>query len=82
MKQNLRSKTRDKCLELSKLILSGIPRQLRISLQCRRYEFDPWVEKIPWRREWLPTQVFLRGEIHGPRNLAGYRPWGCRVRHD
>ena len=23
--------------------------------------FDPWIEKIPWRREWLPTPVFLHG---------------------
>ena len=26
--------------------------------------FNPWVEKIPWRREWLPTPVFLPGEFH------------------
>ena len=30
-----------------------------VCLQCRRPGFDPWVEKIPWRREWLPTPVFL-----------------------
>ena len=29
----------------------------------------------PWRREWLPTQVFLPGEFHGQRHLVGYRPW-------
>ena len=28
------------------------------------------------RREWLPTTVFLPGEIHGQRSLVGYRPWG------
>ena len=38
--------------------------------------FSPWVGKIPWRREWLPTPVFLPGEFHGQRNLAGYSPWG------
>jgi len=27
--------------------------------QCRRPGFDPWVGKIPWRREWIPTLVFL-----------------------
>ena len=32
----------------------------RICLQCRRTGFDPWVEKIPWRREWQPTPVFWR----------------------
>ena len=32
--------------------------------------FNPWLEKIPWRREWLPTPVFLPGEFHGQRSLA------------
>ena len=44
--------------------------------QCRRHRFDPWVRKIPWRREWQPTPVFLPGEFHGKRSLAGYSPWG------
>ena len=34
-------------------------------LQCRRPGFDPWVGKIPWRRERLPTPVFWPGEFHG-----------------
>ena len=34
--------------------------------------FNPWVEKIPWRRKWLSTPVFLSGEFHGQRSLAGY----------
>ena len=37
---------------------------------------DPWVGKIPWRREWQPTPVFLPRESHGRRSLAGYTPWG------
>ena len=32
--------------------------------RCKRHGFDPWVHKIPWRREWLPTPVFLPGEFH------------------
>ena len=32
--------------------------------------------KIPWRREWLLTPVFLLGEFHGLRSLVGYSPWG------
>ena len=32
----------------------------------------------PWRREWLPIPVFLPGEFHGQRSLAGYSPWGCK----
>ena len=39
---------------------------------------NPWVGKIPWRREWLPTLVFLPGEFHGERNLAGYSLRGCK----
>ena len=38
--------------------------------------FDPWVGKIPWRREWLPTPVFLPGGFHGQNSLAGYSPQG------
>ena len=45
-------------------------------LQCRRPRFDPWVGKIPWRREWLPTPVFLPGKFPGQRSLVGYSPWG------
>ena len=37
---------------------------------------DPCVRKIPWRRAWQPTPVFLPGESHGQRSLAGYSPWG------
>ena len=33
-------------------------------------------QKIPWRRKWQPTPVFLPGESHGPRSLVGYGPWG------
>ena len=32
--------------------------------------------------EWLLTPVFLLGEFHGQRSLAGYSLWGCRVWHD
>ena len=32
--------------------------------------------KISWRREWLPTPVFLPEESHGQRSLEGYSPWG------
>ena len=34
------------------------------------------VGKIPWRRKWQPTPVFLRGKSHGQRRLEGYSPWG------
>ena len=50
----------------------------RIHPQCRRHGFDPWVRKIPWRREWLPTPVFLPGEFHGQRSLAGLQSMGLK----
>ena len=43
----------------------------------------PRIGKIPWRRAWEPTPVFLPGESHGQRGLAAYIPWDRkRVRHD
>ena len=41
---------------------------------CGRPRFDPWVGKIPWRREWISTPVFLPGEFHGQRSLVDYSP--------
>ena len=35
-------------------------------------KFDPWVGKIPWRRKWQPTPVFLPGKFHGQMSLTGY----------
>ena len=40
--------------------------------------FNPWVGKISWRRERLPTPVFLPGESHGQRSLRGYGSWSCK----
>ena len=43
--------------------------------QCKldmRDVVEPWVRKIPWRRKWQPIPVFLPGESHGQRSLAGY----------
>ena len=60
----------------------GLPRWLsgqRIHLKCRRcrkHEFDTWVGKIPCRRTWQPTPVFLPGEFQGQRNLENYNPQG------
>jgi len=39
---------------------------------CIAGGFNPWVGKIPWRRAWQPAPVFLLGESHGQRGLAGY----------
>ena len=47
-------------------------------LQCGRLGSDPWVGKIPWRRAWQPTPIFLPGESHGERSLVDYTPKGCK----
>ena len=49
-----------------------------IYLQCRILRFNPWFGKIPWRREWQPTPVFLPRKSHGQRSLVGYSPWNCK----
>ena len=53
---------------------------------CRRpmrYEFHLWIGKIPWRRKWQSTPVFLLGKSHGQGSLVGYSPWHPkRIGHD
>ena len=44
----------------------------------KRHSFNSWVRKIPWRRERLPTPVFLPGESNRKRSLVGYNLWGCK----
>ena len=44
--------------------------------QYRRCGSDPWVRKIPWRRKWQLTLLFLPGKSHGEKSLVGYSPWG------
>ena len=53
-------------------VLKGSP-QLVKNLPARWEPWVPWVGKIPWRRERLPTPVFWPGEFHGL-----YSPWGCK----
>ena len=50
--------------------------------QCKRCGFESWVRKIPWRRKWQSTPVFLPGKFYGQRSLAGCSLWGGRVGHD
>ena len=55
----------------------GKPMVKKPPAKCRRHKkfrFDPWVEKITWRRKWQLTPVFLPGESHGQRSLVGYSP--------
>ena len=44
--------------------------------RTRRYKFHTWIEKIPRRRNWQPTSVFLSGKFHGQKSLEGYHLWG------
>ena len=56
----------------------GLPKWLsgkRICLPVQKTWFHTWVGKIPGRREWQPTAVFLLGKSHGQRSLMGYSPW-------
>ena len=52
---------------------------MQIVCNAGRPGFTPWVGRIPWRRKWQPTPVFLPGEFHGQRSLVGYRPWDHRI---
>ena len=64
---------------------SGLPWWLssrKSACQYKRPRFDPWVGKIPWRREWLPTPVFLPGKSHRQRSLAGYTVHGVAKESD
>ena len=56
----------------------NVPIDNSCPMQCRRPGFDPWVRKIPWRKEWLPTPKLLPGEFLGQRSQVGYNPWDCK----
>ena len=57
---------------------SLVARQVKNLPASGRPGFNPWVVKIPWRRAWQSTPVFLPGESHGQRSLEGCSPWGCK----
>ena len=61
-------------LSCSSLDCPGGSEGKTICLQCRKPEFDPWVRTVPWRREWLPTAVFLCGECHRQKEPGGLPP--------
>ena len=61
---------------------SVVAQMIKNPLAKGRIEFNPWVRKIPWRKEWLPTPVFLPGESQGLGSLVGCRLWDRRVGHD
>ena len=60
-----------------KVVKFNPPTNAESSCQCRRCKrcrFSPWVGKIPWKRKWQHTPVFLPGKFHGQRSLVGYSP--------
>ena len=42
------------------------------------HQEDPCIKKIPWRRKWQPSPIFLTGEVYGQRSLVGYSSWSCK----
>ena len=56
-------------------VVKNLPANAR---RHRRHRFIPWVEKIPWKRNWQPTSVFLPKESHGQWSLVVYSPQDCR----
>ena len=62
-------------------LLFGLPWWLRWRKNLptmQETQFNPWIGKIPWRREYLPIPVFLPGDSLAQRNLVGYSPFGHR----
>ena len=62
-------------------IYKTLKKKKESACQCRRHRrcgFGPWVGKMPWRRNWQPTPVFLPGKFQEQSSLMGYSPWGCR----
>ena len=77
------------CIEVLIVIILGSPdgsvvkNLLANEGDVRRLEFDPWARKVPWRRKWQLTPVFLPGVSHGQRNLEDCGPWSYkRVAND
>ena len=65
------------------LVVRNLPARLVMAGDGKDCGFSPWVRKIPWRRKWQPTPVFLPGESHRQRSLVGCTSWGLqRVRHE
>lgn len=66
------------CLWLSSMGFLGSSDGEEYAYQCRSPGFNPWVGRIPWRREWQPTLVFFPGEYQDKRSLVGCSPKGCK----
>ena len=70
---------RDKTERLSLSLWASLVAQMVKHLSAmQKPGFNPWVGKIPWRKKWQPTPVFLPGKSHGQKSPVGYSPWGCK----
>ena len=58
------------------MMASLVAQTVKNPLQCRRPGFNPWIGKIPWRKAWQLSPVFLPGESYGQKSLASPSPWG------
>ena len=54
----------------------SVVKNLPTMQETQKLRFNPWVGKIPWRRNWQPTPEFLPGKSHGQRSPVGHSPWG------
>ena len=72
-KKNIFGYQRSRCsgVYIRSFLIFLVAQLVKTLLQCGRPGFDPWVGKIPQRREWLPTPVFWPGEFHGLQSLWG-----------
>jgi len=60
------------------LVAQMVKKKKKNLLTVQESRLNPWVRKISWRSEWLPTLVFLPGEPHVQRSQVGYSPWDCK----
>ena len=63
---------------MNKWGLSWWLRWQRIQHQHKKPRFYHWGQKMPWRKKWQSSPVFLPGEFHGQKSLGGYSPWVCK----
>ena len=66
----------------SKTKISGLPGGSVVknlpAYAAEKLRFNPWVRKIPWRRKWQPTPVFLPGKSHGQKEPGGLQSIGSQ----
>ena len=69
----------DLCLGASRVGGGGSGKESTCQCRrCKKLRFNPWIGKIPWRRQWQSTAIFLPGKAHRQRVLASYISGVCR----